>query len=149
MNILKISNVKTKSLIRLLVLMPVVLLTAGTVSNAFAGARFYGNGDVAVSVRNNGSGEAMGTFAMVYNDIVGGGENNQYIGCQSYDHGGFFCHAMDSSGDHASCTSDSTFLAQSVHMIAPDARLNFRWNSEGVCTAIVVVHSSRFEDKVR
>lgn len=149
MTILKISNVKTKSLIRILVLMPAVLLTAGTVSNALAGSRFYGNGDVAVGVRNDGSGEAMGTFAMVYNDIVGGGENNQYIGCQSYDHGGFFCHATDSSGDHASCTSDSTFLAQSIHMITPDARLTFRWDSGGVCTAIVVVHSSRFEDKVR
>lgn len=149
MTILKISNVKTKSIIRLLVLIPTVLLTAGTVSNALAGARFYGNGDVAVGVRNDGSGEAAGTFAMVYNDIVGGGENNQYIGCQSYNHGGFFCHAMDSSGDLASCSSDSTFLAQSVHMITPDVRLTFRWNSDGVCTAIEVVHSSRFADKVR
>lgn len=149
MTISTISKVKAISFIRLLVVMSAVLLAAGTVSNAFAGARFYGNGNIAVNVQNSGAGEATGTFAMVYNNIVGGGENNQYIGCQSYDHGGFFCHAMDSSGDHGSCTSNSTFLAQSVHMIAPDVRLSFRWNSDGICTAITVVHSSRFEDKVR
>jgi hypothetical protein len=115
----------------------------GVFGAAFAGSKYTGTGNVSITKNADGSGVAMGYFGHIYN----GPGMKQWIGCQRYDNTGLFCHAKTESELLASCSVNSSFLAQSVSSISPDTRVTFHWNAQGVCTRIVVVHSSEYQDK--
>jgi hypothetical protein len=119
------------------------LFVTALATGAIAGASYTGNGQVTIRHFSNGTGSATGVLSLIYN----GSSINEYIGCQASGTG-LFCHARDESmANHATCTSSSRFLAQAVATLAPDTRLTFWWNAKGVCTSVIIRHSSEFADK--
>jgi hypothetical protein len=119
------------------------LLVTGFAAETIAGAAYTGTGQVTIRTFSNSTGSATGVLSMIYNDT----SVREYIGCQASGTG-LFCHARDESGtNHAACSSSSRYLAQAVATLAPDARLTFWWNANGVCTSVTVRHSSEFVDK--
>jgi hypothetical protein len=119
------------------------LAVTGLATDAIAGAVYSSAGAVTIRTFSNGSGSATGVLSMIYN----GSAVNEYIGCQASGTG-LFCHARDESAtNHAACSSSSRYLAQAVASLAPDTRLTFWWNASGVCTSVIIRHSSEFADK--
>jgi len=118
-------------------------LAVAVAGGVLAGSKFNGNGFVVVRINADGSGSASGYFGMIYN----GPNVREYIGCQRRSGGWMSCQANSEAGQRIGCVTNSTFLAQSVATLSPDARLYFQVNSSGDCTSITVVHSSEYEDK--
>jgi hypothetical protein len=120
------------------------LFVTGLAAEAMAGAVYNLPGQVTIRTFSNRSGSATGVLSLIHN----GSSVNEYIGCQASGTG-LFCHARDElATNHAACSSSSRFLAQAVSTLAPDTRLTFTWNSNGVCTSITVKHSSEFAGKL-
>ncbi len=119
------------------------LLIVGSTTEALAGSKYNSSGQVTIRHFSDGSSSATGVLSMIYD----GPGVNEYIGCQASSIG-LFCHARDeTTANHVTCTSKSTYLTQSVATIAPDTRLTFFLNARGVCTSVIVTHSSEFADK--
>jgi hypothetical protein len=119
------------------------LIVIGLATESIAGSVYTNTGQVTIRHFSNGSGSATGLLSLIYN----GSSVNEYIGCQASGTG-LFCHARDeSTANHAACTSSSRFLAQAMTTLAPDTRLTFWWNASGVCTSVIVIHSSEFAGK--
>lgn len=119
-----------------------VTLALGT-GLAFAGSKFTGNGHVQVTLNADGSGAASAYLGMVYNMT----DNNEYLGCQKSSTNVVFCHAKNVDQVIVDCWATSAYLANAVSSISPDARVSFRFDSNGRCTNISVTHSSEHEDK--
>ena len=123
------------------IIMTAALCAAGA---ALAGSKFTGTGNVTVARNADGSGAASGYLGHVYN----GPGMKQWIGCQRNENDNVYCHAIDEASTMSvACSVQSSFLAQSVSSISPDARITFSWNAQGICTRIQVSHSSEFQDK--
>ena len=117
-----------------------VLAFAGVAS---AGSKFFGSGSVVVTKDATGAGSATGLLGMIYN----GTGKVEYIGCQKSSSDAVFCHAISEGGVYGGCSVNSAYLAQAVSTLATDARLTFRFDAGGKCTAITVAHSSEYQDK--
>jgi hypothetical protein len=121
------------------------LFTAMVLSTglAFAGSKFTGNGHVQITRNADGSGTASGYLGMIYNMT----DNNEWLGCQKSSANVVFCHAKNVEQVIVDCWATSAHLATAVSSLSPDARLSFRFDSNGRCTNITVTHSSEYEDK--
>jgi hypothetical protein len=114
-------------------------LIAGT---AFAGSKFTGNGSVVITKNADGSGSATGYLGHIYNAPT----TLEFLACQKSNFG-IYCQAKNEANVHATCSSNSSFLANGVGTLSADARLTFRWNAAGQCVGISVTHSSEYQDK--
>lgn len=110
---------------------------------ALAGSKFTGDGHVQITKNSDGSGSASGYLSMIYNYT----DNNEWFGCQKSSTNAVFCHAKNRDQVVVGCSATSAFLANSVSSISPDARVSFRFDANGACTNITVMHSSEYEDK--
>ncbi len=118
-------------------------LAAICVGSAFAGSKFTGNGQVQITKNADGSGSASAYLGMIYNMT----DNNEWFGCQKSSVNVVFCHAKNVGQVVVDCWATSAYLANAVSSISPDARVSFRFDSQGRCTNITVTHSSEYEDK--
>jgi hypothetical protein len=113
------------------------------VGTAFAGSKFTGNGSVVIARKADGSGQATGMLGHIYNAPT----LNEFIACQKSVTGNLYCQARNEANVHVACTTNSAYLANAVGALATDARVTFRWNASGLCTAISISRSSEFQDK--
>jgi len=112
------------------------------IGSATAGVKFEGNGSVVIRRAADGSGTVTGFLGVIYN----GTGTSEYIGCQRFDGGSVYCHAMNESKQFAYCQG-SAYLGAGVATLSPDARIQFRFDASGRCTSISVTHASQYQDK--
>jgi hypothetical protein len=121
----------------------VLALTVLSIGVAIAGSKYSGGAHVTINKNADGSGLALAYLGAVYN----GDGAIEYLGCQKSGKDRVFCHARTEADVRVSCSVVSSFLAQSVSSMSPDARLSFTWDAKGVCTGVAVQHSSEYQDK--
>jgi hypothetical protein len=112
------------------------------VGTALAGSKFTGNGSVLITRNADGSGSATGYLGHIYNATT----RNEFIACQKSNFG-LYCQARNEANVHVACSTSNAYLANGAAGLSPDMRLTFRWNANGACIGISVVHSSEYQDK--
>ena len=118
-------------------------LALAAMGTASAGSKFTGSGSVVIAKNADGAGAATGIFGHIYN----GTGVNEFIGCQKSSTGGLYCQARNEALVHVACSTNSVYLGNAVGTLSPDARVTFRFNANGACTSITIIHSSEYQDK--